>query len=1050
MIVRQGVKASHVPKTVRVMPKVASLLSEERRQQLADDVLGGRIREGHSYAGSPLVRGGAAEPPPQPMDRGIVRGTWAAPYDPYPARSRKSDMGSLAAVAHSPSYKKAQLEKTAATTATSGGRTTSAGASVERLAPEVYSPLFTMANLNLPRDRITVNAWLRNFYDLHPIVRNAITLHATYPISKLTVKCANHDVENFFNDMAEEMDLLGVLSQVALEYWKMGECVPGNSMITTKNGDKRAVDIQVGDLVLTHEGRFRKVAQRLVNWKHSEVIGIRARCFPEVMEVSGNHPIMAVNMAGKTGYMKRCVVKNGVVTYVKDLDKGRRWTAAENLSKGDLLVIPVNRDVEDNSRMTAQWCRMLGLWLAEGSFGKNTDGEVKHPIISNYNDNLWRDYESVFDKCGMRLVKSKTNGNGALRSKAAGRWKTAEEARFLYKNAGQYSGGKILSRAVMLLPPKKQLEIIAGFVDGDGWIHRGAIEMGTVSRNLAIQFRQILARNWILASVGLDKRSERREDRKNLYTICIPGMYAKKFTLCSRLSGKLDRQRKLHPSRPNSLPRNKFGKDGHILSPIISVDRRRLSKGEPLFNFEVEEDNSYCSHGFAVHNCFPYAELDEHTGKWRKIIIQNPDYIHVKKTVVSSEPVISLRPDKVLQRIVMSNNPADIQLRKQIPTDVLYHVRKGQNIPLDNFNVSHLKLLSSPYDVRGTSVIVSVFKDLMLYDKLREAKYAQADGLVNPITLVKVGGTAEGEYHPTPEDIEYWRNIIEEAQYDKDFKIITHAGMAIERVGASGSVLEVGSDIDLIIKNVFWGLMVPQAVVDSESAAYASASIGLEVLRQRYFNFRNMLAKWLVNKIFAPISEIQGFYEYKDGEKRLIVPEVEWNHMNLYDLQDYVANISSLVTSKQASLQTLYRSLGLNYEEERKKMRHEMIDNVITQREEAVLGTLPLTHLRSIDPEQEIMEPLPGEEGMAPVGGMGAMPGGMGGEMGGMPGGMPGGLGGGGGMGPLGMPELGPPGAGGEMGGPGAPMGGGATPPLGPGTPGAAPIEGGPGGLPPL
>ena len=159
-------------------------------------------------------------------------------------------------------------------------------------------------------------------------------------------------------------------------------------------------------------------------------------------------------------------------------------------------------------------------------------------------------------------------------------------------------------------------------------------------------------------------------------------------------------------------------------------------------------------------------------------------------------------------RLVQSSNPADIQLRKQIPEEILYHVKKGNNIPLDNFNISHLKMLSSPYDVRGTSIIISVFKDLMLYDKLREAKFAQADSLVNPITLVKVGGTAEGEYHPTEEDLQYWKNIIEEAQYDKDFKIITHAGMAIERIGASGSVLDISSDIDLIIKNIFWGLLL--------------------------------------------------------------------------------------------------------------------------------------------------------------------------------------------------------------------------------------------------
>jgi hypothetical protein len=628
-----------------------------RRATLQEEIELGLVREGAQYAGS-MLRQGVQEYEESDPGKGLNRGVWL-PGNRVAVGGVPQGRGTHALIAHSPSF-----VKQAGVGVMGGGVGSTAGASVERLAPEVYSPLFTMANLNLPRDRITVNAWCRNFFDLHPLVRNAITLHATYPISKLNIKCQDKRVEQFFEDMVEEMDLLGALGDISLEYWKLGEA-------------------------------------------------------------------------------------------------------------------------------------------------------------------------------------------------------------------------------------------------------------------------------------------------------------------------------------------------------------------------------------------FPYAELDENTLKWRRIVVQNPDYIHVKKMVVASEPVISLRPDEVLRRLVMSNAPADVQLRKQIPQHIVYHVRRGENIPLDNFNVSHLKMLSSPYDVRGTSVIVSAFKDLMLYDKLREAKFAQADDLVNPITLVKVGGSAEGEYHPDSEQLEAWRQVIEEAQYDKNFKIITHAGVEIVRAGSSGAVLDIAGDIELIIKNIMHGLMVPQAVIDTESAVYASASIGLEVLRQRYFNFRNMLAKWLVNKIFAPISDLHGFYKAESGYKKLIVPEVEWNQMNLYDLQDYISNLSSLVTAKQVSLQTLYRSLGLNYQEERQKMRGEAINDAIRQREEQALASMSLLELRSLDPASEIMEPT---EASPPAGGMPA--GAPGGEMGAPPGGgmppMPGGGGGGAGL-PGGLPELAPPP--GEAltgpGGAGAPPPGGVTPPLGPGGPGAAP--GGPG-----
>ena len=375
---------------------------------------------------------------------------------------------------------------------------------------------------------------------------------------------------------------------------------------------------------------------------------------------------------------------------------------------------------------------------------------------------------------------------------------------------------------------------------------------------------------------------------------------------------------------------------------------------------------------------FPYAELDESKGTWKSIVLQNPDYIHVKTSVLSGQPVISMRPDAALQRLVQSNNPADIQLRKQISEEVLYHVRKGNNIPLDNFHVSHLKLLSSPYDTHGTSIIVSIYKDLMLYDKLRESKFAQADNLVNPITLVSVGGAAEGEYHPSNEDLENWRQTMEAAQYDKDFKIISHAGVKIERIGASGAIMDITADMNFIVDNIFYGLMVPKAIITQEGAAFNSASIGLEVLKQRYESFRDMMSQWLTKKIFAPISEIQEFYEYDGGQKKLIVPEVEWNKMILYDMDNYISTLKGLADNNKVSQTTLYKSLGLNMDQERRLIKDEMIKQTILAKELEIVQGMSLGALRALKTDEDIIEnteSLPGTPGFSAGEDAGAMSG---------------------------------------------------------------------------
>jgi hypothetical protein len=427
----------------------------------------------------------------------------------------------------------------------------------------------------------------------------------------------------------------------------------------------------------------------------------------------------------------------------------------------------------------------------------------------------------------------------------------------------------------------------------------------------------------------------------------------------------------------------------HASYPISKINITCKNKKVQQFFMEMAEKIDLYSivYGAALEfwkmgEAFPYAELDENLGVWNRITILNPDYVHVKKSVIGNHTLISLRPDANLQRIINSTSPADLSLRKYIPKHITNYVRKGQNIPLDAFNVSHLKLLSSPYDVRGTSVIVSIYKDLMLYDKLRECKFAQADGMVNPLTLVKL--TGDNEYRPTQADIEAFKNLLEEAQYDKDFKIVTHGGVTIERAGFSGQTMDIATDVELIINNLYAGLMTPKALMDQESATYASSSVGLEVLRQRYDIFRNMMKKWLERKVFAPICEIQDFFEYRDGEKRLLVPSIDFNHMNLYDMADFITSIGQFVGNKQVSMQTLHRSLGLGYEDERRRIREEMIDEQIFVKEQQALGAMKLAELMGLDPNKAITEPPEGL-GAAPAEGLPGVPP-PGGEMGGLEG----------------------------------------------------------------
>jgi len=403
----------------------------------------------------------------------------------------------------------------------------------------------------------------------------------------------------------------------------------------------------------------------------------------------------------------------------------------------------------------------------------------------------------------------------------------------------------------------------------------------------------------------------------------------------------------------------------HSTYPISKLNIKCPNKNvEKFFNDMIEEIDlmnicvQIAQEYWLLGETFVYAELDESKGKWNRLVIQNPDHMLVKATVSAHESIIMLRPDNNLKRIVFSNKPSDIEQRKQLNQHIIDCIKRGGDIPLDSFNVSHLARRISPYEIRGTGLPVCIFRQLMLFDKLRESKYAQADNMINPLTLVKIGSA---DFKPTVADLEAWRQIFEQAQNDKDFKVFTHEGVDVTKVGSGAGIYDISGDITQIIKEIYVGLQVPPVLMDGGAdTTYANGGVALDVLRQRYMQFRNMLSAWLKRKIFAPISKIQGFYEYHNGEKQLIVPEVDWNHMSIFDAGDYIQNLVTLSQGqddqKRVSLHTLYRSMGLEYQDEVRKIRKESIQNAISKKEKISLDNMDLNSLRALDDEDEIPE----------------------------------------------------------------------------------------------
>jgi len=386
----------------------------------------------------------------------------------------------------------------------------------------------------------------------------------------------------------------------------------------------------------------------------------------------------------------------------------------------------------------------------------------------------------------------------------------------------------------------------------------------------------------------------------------------------------------------------------------------------------------------------PADEWNHADGTISRIIVLNPDWVEVYTTPLADDPEIVMLPDDELKKIVQMKQPRSIYDR--LPEQVKELVAAGRPIRLSNRAVSHIKHGGAPYGVYGESLLRRLFTILAYKTKLMTANWIVAERLVLPVRVVKIGD----EKRPAGEDdITDVQQQLGAVANDPNLTLVTHHAFDYEWYGATGKIHNITNEVELIGKELLDGMMLNQALLNGEMAAYSSAQVGVEMLIRRLESWRNELADWVEKNVFLTVAKMQGFIDEEatkqSGEKCYIYPKIKWDDLKLRDPSNRIQQAIQLNQNGIISNQTLLEMFDLDYDQEVQRLREEQL---------------------TAGPAGDVM----GGGGMG-----GGMPGG------GMGGGMPGGDPMGGGMGgPMGDP-MGGGGMGGAPGGGmgGAPMGGG-------------------------
>ena len=98
---------------------------------------------------------------------------------------------------------------------------------VDRLEPILRNPLLSASNFQLPQTSLELNQWIRYFDRFHPVVGNAMDMHSTVPFSRFALQgIPDTFVLNYYEDMADEMNLFRHILEVSREFDLLGEALP--------------------------------------------------------------------------------------------------------------------------------------------------------------------------------------------------------------------------------------------------------------------------------------------------------------------------------------------------------------------------------------------------------------------------------------------------------------------------------------------------------------------------------------------------------------------------------------------------------------------------------------------------------------------------------------------------------------------------------------------------------------------------------------------------------------------------------------------------------
>ena len=368
------------------------------------------------------------------------------------------------------------------------------------------------------------------------------------------------------------------LMNAGLELQQLSACFAAGTPVSTNLGPKPIEKVVVGDFVLTHAGRYRRVLA--TSRRESTVNRIKIHRMP-AMFASDEHPILTLDgwvpasgLAGRHVRLGRLAgdVAKTHIEFEGEVEGDlvyRNKTGQSDISKQrhlqfgmrSLQIKPVKARVQLDETMG--W--FFGMYLAEGEINPELRAVrftlgLHEEAYANQLITILRDRFGVGAEV-THVIDAPTSWlTVRAHSKILCEWIATEFSRGF--------AGKKLPHWVHATPAEFRAGLLRGVADGDG-------TRVNVNQTRVTLSNEGLVRQLFELAVGLGE------------TPCLKSEYVPENATATPWSITLG-------GKPM------YVRDGAYL--VESVER--VAGMTTVFNLEVEEDNTYVANGVIVHNCF--------------------------------------------------------------------------------------------------------------------------------------------------------------------------------------------------------------------------------------------------------------------------------------------------------------------------------------------------------------------------------------------------------------------------------------------------------------